>query len=94
MTVSQGINFGGQGSIAAWKFGDGVEVFNSAGASGGLIVANGSLLTNLDGAALSAGSVADAAFSANVTLQGNAFNGINQLVQLDGTGKLPAIDGS
>jgi len=32
--------------------------------------------------------------SANVTLQGNTFNGNNQLVQLNGTGKLPALDGS
>lgn len=34
------------------------------------------------------------AYSANTTLQGNTFNGISQLVQTDGTGKLPAIDGS
>jgi hypothetical protein len=32
--------------------------------------------------------------SANVTLQGNTFNGNNQLVQLNVTGKLPALDGS
>ena len=30
----------------------------------------------------------------NVTTQGNTFNGANQLVQLDASGKLPAIDGS
>lgn len=30
----------------------------------------------------------------NVTTQGNTFNGANQLVQLDSSGKLPAIDGS
>jgi hypothetical protein len=30
----------------------------------------------------------------NITTQGNTFNGNNQLVQLDGTGKLPAVDGS
>lgn len=30
----------------------------------------------------------------NVTTQGNTFNGASQLVQLDSTGKLPAIDGS
>lgn len=30
----------------------------------------------------------------NITTQGNTFNGANQLVQLDATGKLPAIDGS
>lgn len=30
----------------------------------------------------------------NITRQGNTFNGISQLVQTDGTGKLPALDGS
>jgi len=30
----------------------------------------------------------------NTTLQGNTFNGISQLVKLDGAGKLPAVDGS
>jgi hypothetical protein len=32
--------------------------------------------------------------SNTVTLQGNTFNAANKLVQLDGTAKLPAIDGS
>ena len=30
----------------------------------------------------------------NITTQGNTFNGANQLVQLDSSGKLPAVDGS
>ena len=30
----------------------------------------------------------------NITTQGNTFNGANQLVQLDSSGKLPALDGS
>ena len=30
----------------------------------------------------------------NLTTQGNTFNGASQLVQLDGDGKLPAVDGS
>lgn len=30
----------------------------------------------------------------NITAQGNTFNGISQLVQLDESGKLPALDGS
>ncbi|MCX5715212.1 MAG: hypothetical protein NT033_10565, partial [Candidatus Omnitrophica bacterium] len=38
--------------------------------------------------------LADTNLSTNVTLQGNLFNGANKLVQLDGTGKLPALDGS
>lgn len=32
--------------------------------------------------------------SANITLQGNTFNVADKLVQLDGTAKLPAVDGS
>lgn len=39
-------------------------------------------------------SVQDNWLSTNVTLQGNTFNGVNQLVKLDESGKLPAIDGS
>ncbi len=42
----------------------------------------------------SGASVNDAALSSNVTKQGNIFNGISQLLQLDGTGKIPAINGS
>ncbi|MCM2267526.1 MAG: hypothetical protein NDI60_07085 [Elusimicrobiales bacterium] len=34
------------------------------------------------------------AMASSVTLQGNAFNGADQLVKLDAAGKLPAIDGS
>lgn len=33
-------------------------------------------------------------YSANTTIAGNTFNGANELVQLNGTGGLPAIDGS
>ena len=33
-------------------------------------------------------------YDANTTTAGNTFNGVSQLVKLDGTGKLPAIDGS
>jgi hypothetical protein len=33
-------------------------------------------------------------YVANVTLQGNEFNGVSQLVKTDENGKLPAIDGS
>lgn len=39
-------------------------------------------------------SIQDSWLSTNVTLQGNTFNGVSQLVKLDGSGKLPAIDGS
>ena len=34
------------------------------------------------------------AYNTNTTIAGNTFNGISQLVQTDGTGKYPALDGS
>lgn len=55
---------------------------------------DGSLLTNLTATNLSSGTVPDARLSSNVTLQGNSFNGASQLVKLDGSSKLPAVDGS
>ncbi|MBI4034398.1 hypothetical protein HY380_00700, partial [Candidatus Saccharibacteria bacterium] len=41
-----------------------------------------------------AGKVADTALSANVTLQGNTFNGVSQLVQTTAGGILPVISGA
>jgi hypothetical protein len=43
---------------------------------------------------ISSGTLADARLTSAVTLQGNTFNGVNQLVKLDASAKLPAIDGS
>jgi hypothetical protein len=41
------------------------------------------------------GSVADSALdNSSVTLQGNTFNAANKLVKLDGSNRLPAVDGS
>lgn len=42
-----------------------------------------------DASSITSGTLADARLSANVTVQGNTFNGVNQLVRLDGSGKLP-----
>jgi hypothetical protein len=41
-----------------------------------------------NGGNITAGTIADARLSANVTLQGNTFNGANQLLQLDAAGKV------
>lgn len=60
----------------------------------GTITGNGSGLTNIDGSQIAGGSIADGSLSANVTLLGNSFNGANQLVQLDGSGLLPVLNGS
>ncbi|OGL34495.1 hypothetical protein A3F05_01735 [Candidatus Saccharibacteria bacterium RIFCSPHIGHO2_12_FULL_47_17] len=63
--------------------------------AGGLLPAlNGSALTNLNASNLASGTIADARLSANVTLQGNTFNGANQLVRLDAGGLLPALNAS
>ena len=43
---------------------------------------------------ISSGTLADARLTSAVTLQGNTFNGAEQLVKLDASAKLPAIDGS
>lgn len=43
---------------------------------------------------ITSGTLADARLTSLVTLQSNTFNGADQLVQLDATAKLPAVDGS
>lgn len=76
------------------------NTFNSAGllvkldGSGYLPAVNGSLLTNLNGSAILSGTIADARLSSAVTLQGNTFNGADDLVQLNNSGHLPALNGS
>lgn len=49
---------------------------------------------SFDANTITSGTLDDARLSANVTLQGNTFNGNSQLVKLDVTGKLPALDGA
>ncbi|HSE29684.1 MAG TPA: collagen-like protein [Candidatus Saccharimonadales bacterium] len=63
-------------------------------AGGVLPVISGENLTNLNASSLATGTVGDARLSTNVTLQGNSFNAAGQLVQLDGSGLLPALNGS
>jgi hypothetical protein len=76
-------------------------------ASGYLPALDGSLITNVDATTLNGqagsyyldlgnatGTLNDTRLSANVTLQGNIFNGSNQLVKLDSGGLLPTLDGS
>lgn len=47
-----------------------------------------------DAGDLTSGTLDDARLSSNVTLKGNTFNGVGQLVELDGaTGFLPVLDG-
>jgi hypothetical protein len=43
---------------------------------------------------ITSGTLADTQLSGNVTLQGNSFNGANELVKLDSDSKLPTSDAS
>ena len=43
---------------------------------------------------IASGTLSDSRLSSAVTTQGNTFNGVSQLVKLDASDKLPAIDGS
>lgn len=54
------------------------------------------LSLNIDGTTITTNDEGQlqANIPSNVTTQGNTFNGASQLVQLDTSGKLPAIDGS
>jgi len=51
-------------------------------------------ISSVNANVINSGTVADARLSSTVTKAGNSFNGVSQLVQLDASGKLPAIDGS
>src|SRR5437879_10846908 len=60
----------------------------------GTVSCSGARMTNLPGRQLS-GSVANRLIDlSSVTKQGNTFNGVNQLVQLNGSGNLPALNAS
>lgn len=55
---------------------------------------SGAALTTLNASQLTSGTVPNARLDvASVTLQGNAFNGASQLVQLNGSTQLPAVSG-
>jgi hypothetical protein len=74
--------------------GSGLTSIDAANIVGTLGSVDGSSITSLDASNISSGTIADARLSSNVTLLGNTFNGNNQLVRLDGSGNLPALNGS
>ena len=87
--------FSGSNTFSSQLNANGGVVTNNANVNTGTgtITGNGSGLTSLDGSNIATGTVADGRLSTNVTLQGNTFNGNNQLVQLTNTGILPALSG-
>jgi hypothetical protein len=60
----------------------------------GAFSGDGSALTNLNASNISTGTLADTRLSTNVTLQGNIFNGADQLVRLNSSTQLPAVSGA
>ena len=55
---------------------------------------DGSNLTDLNGSSISSGTLNPSRLPSQVTLKGNTFNVASSLVELDSTGRLPALDGS
>ncbi len=49
---------------------------------------------SFDANTITGGTLSDSRLSSNVTVQGNTFNGLNNLVKLDGSGRFVAIDAS
>jgi hypothetical protein len=72
---------------------NGISQLVQLNASTQLPAVSGILLTNLNASNIASGTLADARLSAQVTVQGNTFNGANQLVKLDGSTLLPAVSG-
>ena len=62
-------------------------------ASTQLPAVSGLLLTNLNASNIASGTLADARLSSQVTVQGNTFNGVSQLVQLNASTQLPTVSG-
>src|SRR4029079_8147468 len=59
----------------------------------GRLTAAGSTSIAIAGTQITSGTINDSRLSANVTVQGNTFNGANQLVQLNASSELPAVSG-
>jgi hypothetical protein len=72
---------------------NGVSQLVQLNASTQLPAVSGLLLTNLNASNIASGTLADARLSAQVTIQGNTFNGVSQLVQLNASTQLPAVSG-
>lgn len=82
------------GNVALLNRGQTFTGINAFTAAGNTFMGDGSGLSSLNASNISSGILNDGRLSANVTKQGNAFNGASQLVMLDSSGLLPALDGS
>lgn len=87
-TVVASANFTTQGNTF-----NGASQLVQLNASTQLPAVSGVNLTNLNASNVASGTLSDARLSTNVTVQGNTFNGANQLVQLNASTQLPALSG-
>ncbi|MDL2342274.1 MAG: right-handed parallel beta-helix repeat-containing protein [Patescibacteria group bacterium] len=83
----------GNGNFTGDVTADNITAKNIRGTFTGSFSGNGAGLTGVNARAIT-GSIADSQLSGRVTLQGNAFNGAGELVQLSDNGALPALNGS
>lgn len=81
-------------SIIAQNAGATVVTVNGDISVTGSISGNGSGITNLSADNVASGTLSDSRLSTNVTIQGNQFNGNNQLVKTTAGGALPAVSGA
>lgn len=70
------------------------NITTTADINGANFFGSGANLTNLNGSNISTGTVANSRLTTSVTLQGNTFNGISQLVQTTTGGILPVLSGA
>lgn len=72
-----------------------INVFNKLSDANSVIASEDKLgLVKIDNDTIVLNNNSQLKVSDTITKQGNTFNGANQLVQLDSSGKLPAVDGS
>jgi len=91
-TISDG-NINSTTTLRLQEGGGDVSVGGALSVSG-ILSGDASGLTNINGASITSGSIADGSLSTNVTLLGNTFNGANQLVQLNASSELPGLSGA
>ena len=92
-SASQLVQLDGSGDLPGLD-GSALTNLSAGNLTGSLAALDGSALTSLNASNISSGTLSDGRLSTNVTLVGNSFNGASQLVQLDGSGNLPALNGA